>query len=70
MKIGTTIRLLDARWTPQINVLRFVCVRHGYLWEARADRWRVCCPAGHEENLGLLREAYCGEKTEGPKTEP
>jgi predicted RNA-binding Zn-ribbon protein involved in translation (DUF1610 family) len=52
------MRIVDARWDPEVNRLRVLCAC-GYLFEQRADRWRLTCPnCGRRALLGDLRRRY------------
>ena len=37
------MRLLDAVWTPKVNMLLLLCDCGKHLYH-RADRWQVVCP--------------------------
>jgi predicted RNA-binding Zn-ribbon protein involved in translation (DUF1610 family) len=56
------MRLRDAEWTPEINLLLIDC-DCGQRIKHRADRWKVRCPAcGREDNLHRLREDYVRQR--------
>lgn len=57
------MRIIDAKWTPHMNYLWVEC-QCGLRIVHRADRWQVRCPAGHRENLGVIRERYVAEQQE------
>jgi len=51
-----TMKIIDARWTPQINILLILCTC-GNTFEHRADRWRCRCFNCHrEERLDKIRD--------------
>lgn len=51
------MKLLDARWTPDVNMLLVGCdCRRTF--DHRADRWTIKCDCGAQANLSDLREAY------------
>ena len=56
------MRIVSARWTPQINMLLIHCPC-GRQHEHRADRWWVCCPFCEAVySLIKLREDYANAK--------
>jgi len=48
------IEIVDAKWTPQVNMYIMRCGR-GHTWEHRSDRWWARCPicneAGHTHKI-------------------
>jgi hypothetical protein len=49
--------IINAVWTPKINLLLIGCQCGKLLWH-RTDRWKVQCPCGRTENLGVIRDRY------------
>jgi len=50
------MKILDARWTPQVNMLKIACTC-GTEFEHRADRWNIRCPyCGQKAHIGAMRE--------------
>ena len=50
-----SLRIVDARWTPVVNMLLIQC-DCGRTFEHRADRWNVRCTCGRRENIHWLRD--------------
>jgi len=50
------MRIVDAKWTPRVNMLIIKCTACDRRFEHRADRWQVRCECGQERHLGALRE--------------
>ena len=58
------MQIIDAKWTPKVNLLKIKCRRCGNEFWHRADRWRVKCPeCNYEDHLGPIREQYRLQKT-------
>jgi hypothetical protein len=55
------MKIIDARWTPRVNILKIRCVC-GHEFEHRAARRWVRCICGHQEDLlfGELRSQTIG----------
>jgi len=52
------MQLIDAKWTPKVNLLKIKCRCGNEFWH-RADRWRVKCPeCDYEDHLGPIRRRY------------
>ncbi len=52
------MEILDAKWTPKINILLIRC-ECGNIISHRADRWQVYChKCQNKENLSLIRQKY------------
>ena len=58
------MKIVDARWTPRVNMLVIVC-DCGHEFEHRADRWRVRCPCGRQGHLAVLRDNIKPEDIRG-----
>jgi len=58
------MELVDARWTPKINILIIHCKECQRTIEHRADRWTVHChkPCKNFANLAQLRWWYVQNK--------
>jgi DNA-directed RNA polymerase subunit RPC12/RpoP len=60
--MGTDMRIVDAIWTPRVNVYRVAC-GCGRDFQHPADRWSVRCPVcGAWRNLARLRWAWGKER--------
>jgi len=55
------MRIEGACWTPSINRLLIRC-QCGNLTKQSADRWKVRCYCGLEENLAAIRTRHAEEK--------
>jgi len=56
LDMATVMRIVDARWTSLVNLLRVQC-SCGHIFEHQADRWVAKCPAcGRRESLRKIRE--------------
>lgn len=56
------MKIMDAEWTPRVNMLiiqRFACKN---MLKHRSDRWKIKCKCGNSEDLGKLRKEYCYEE--------
>lgn len=54
----STMRIVNARWTREYNMLAIEC-SCGCTFEQRGDRWWVRCPTcGNSVHLNDLRERY------------
>ena len=52
-------RIIGARWTPKVNMLKIRCGRCDAIFEHRADRWTVRCPScGKQGGLGKIRHNW------------
>lgn len=51
------MKILDASWTPQINILTIQC-DCGLRLAHRADRWKIQCDCGQVAYLDDLRADY------------
>lgn len=50
------MKLLDAEWTPQVNLLVVQC-ECGRIFKTRVDRWTVVCPkCRKKERIEGIRE--------------
>lgn len=50
------MKIVDARWTPQVNMYVVQC-ECGTKFEHRSDRWRATCPrCGASVNVQELRD--------------
>ena len=59
------MQLLDAVWTPKINMVVIEC-DCGFMFQRRADMWKVVCPrCGKYDNLAVLRERCNFESLSG-----
>ena len=57
------MQLIDAKWTPKVNLLKIRCPCGNEFWH-RADRRKVKCPeCDYDWHLGAIREQYRLEKT-------
>ena len=56
--------IVDARWTPQVNILIIRCNKCQRIIEHRADRWTVHCPrpCSNYANISALRWWYMQNK--------
>ena len=55
-------KIIDARWTPKVNMLVIRCGKCTSIFEHRTDRWTVRCPdCGRQSGLGKLREELLDE---------
>lgn len=52
------MQISNAKWTPQVNMLRIKCSCGNGFWH-RADRWKVKCPkCSRVDYLGPMRKDY------------
>jgi hypothetical protein len=58
------MRIIDARWTPIINLLIISC-DCGRQFEHRADRWTVRCNCGRTQRIDELRQQWLWEYQKG-----
>jgi len=55
------MKIIDARWTPRINMLLIKCWCSYEFWH-QSNRWRAKCgKCGSENNLGKIRDRYLEE---------
>jgi len=55
-------RIIDVRWTPQINMLKMRCGGCDAIFEHRADRWTVRCPScGKQGGLAKIRQDWVNQ---------
>lgn len=66
--------IIDADWTPRVNMLVIGCEMHGrevFTFRHRADRWRVVCPVCSERaDLADLRDSYQRQHAIKARQEP
>ena len=56
------MKITDAYWTCDANVLEILCHECEFHFIHRADRWFARCPfCGTAEKLGTIRERYVEE---------
>ena len=58
-------KIIDAKWTPKMNLLVVRCGGCDAIFNHRSDRWTVRCPrCGKQGHLARMREEYADKNSQ------